>query len=661
MYRFIASCKKKIITLGISLTLLASTAVCAAMPEIMPLQELTPGMRGTGYTVVGPDREIRPFDVEIIGVIAGGKMTSPRIVVNVSGPVIESTGGAVSGMSGSPIYFDGKLAGALAATFKEMHIDKVLLTPIEDMLKIWDYPDRMNKTSWPQVDLQKAQEDNKRAREDFENKIDQVKQKLHEYNNELHEEVGNPNLADNLREPAVEDNNPNLADNLKEDGEETPVIEEKASFVISGFSDRGVAFLRESLGKAGLEIKSSDSMEGVASASTVVTDAKLEPGSTVGVSVAAGDFSLGSVGTVTAVDGKRVLAFGHPFSHRGNVNYFMTDARVIGTVHGPLNGMKLATPISIIGRINQDRNDGIAGVLGEFPQVVPVTVEITDQDTNQKVNYNSMIAYDEELLPAVTSAMAYNAMVSSIDRENGNTADIKFTIRTNMAKNNKLVRRNMFYDSNDVAKTAVSELTSFMNTICNNRERESDIIDVKVKITLDSTRKTASLISAIPSKNEVKPGETIHFATTLKPYRGDKITLSVPYTVPLHQLEGPLNLDIHGGGLVNVAKLLLAQQNGNGEEESQKTTEQQLKEMADANHNNDIVIETAVAVPQTEAEQKAMVKKAIEQSKKADKLRNNQVKSTETKKTKPDVNRYSTNYLIDNVIHATLQVKLKEK
>ena len=145
----------------LSAALLLSSTAFAALPEIMSLKDIRPGMRGTGYTVIDESGEIRPFEVQVVGILGdNSKMSSKRILVNLSGSLIEETGGANSGMSGSPIYFDGKLAGALSAGYRDMYpTDRIMLTPIEDMLKIWDYPDSRNKTSLKQLDLKKMQEE----------------------------------------------------------------------------------------------------------------------------------------------------------------------------------------------------------------------------------------------------------------------------------------------------------------------------------------------------------------------------------------------------------------------------------------------------------------------------------------------------------------------
>lgn len=667
--------KKKLLGICMGISLMASSVAFAALPEIIHIDEIQNGMTGKGYTVIDSSGEIRSFDVKVTGRMGGGKLESPRILIDVSGPLIEETGGAISGMSGSPIYINGKLAGALSASIKEMHIDKgIMVTPIDNMLKLWEYPDKKNKTSLPQLDLKKSREEAEAARKDFEKKVREIKIALNEMNPENFPEIHNPNLADNLRKTW---NNPNLADNLRDDyippqedesGDEAvesveqpsadTEVEEKAVLLTTGFSQRGIGLLQESLEQKGFKIKDAGEWNAFAGPHTVDYNAKLEPGSAVGVAAAVGDYSIGAIGTVTAVDDKRVVAFGHPFSHRGNVNYFMTGSDVISTVHGPLSGMKLGNNSSLIGRINQDREDGIAGILGVFPQIVPVNVTINDVDLAKSITYNSMLAFDEELIPALSTAMVYDALGKTVNRGISGTAKVHFAVHTNMAEDGLVDRSNMFYSGSDVGKVAISEITEIMNTICNNKDRESDIYDIKVDVFIEDKRMTASLLSAVPSKSEVLPGESITFTTTIKPYRGDKVVLEVPYTVPKTQLPCTLNLDLHGGGLVNVAKLLLSQQGGDAslEEDKSVKTEDIIKDMVDSSHNNDIVIEPAVAAPMTEAQQKEAIKQAIKQAKQAEKEAKMGKRPGKQDKAVEPVVKFATDYIIDNVIHTSLRV-----
>ena len=180
--RYIGKIKKGLVSLCLTGALLVSSVAVAALPEIIGLKELQPGMWGTGYTVIDASGEIRPFDVQVVGILGdNSKMSAKRILVNLSGPLIEETGGAISGMSGSPIYFNGRLAGALSAGYKDMYpTQRIMLTPIEDMLKIWDYPDTRNKTRMPQLDLAQMKAEREKFQADQEAKAKEGKEPAEE-------------------------------------------------------------------------------------------------------------------------------------------------------------------------------------------------------------------------------------------------------------------------------------------------------------------------------------------------------------------------------------------------------------------------------------------------------------------------------------------------
>ena len=678
--RFLNRLKKRALVAGIALSL-AMGSISFAMPEIMPLTEVTPGMTGKGYTIIDQSGEIKSFDVEVVGVNgSSSKLASPRILIDMSGDMVKTTGGIVSGMSGSPIYVDGKLIGAASASFNNVYLDKrVMVTPIEYMLKLWDLPDNKNQTQLPQIDLKKIREEAAKKAEEEAKKAEEEAKTKEEQKSEDESDTKKASVEDSATksEDAVKEEKPaekEQADNTyitKEELEAQKEAEapekqgeapkdndeqdrEKAWKMVSGFSGKGVDFLSEKI--PGIKLRDAANWNSNAGPATIDYNATLEPGGAVGVAQIVGDYYMGAMGTVTAVDGKRVLAFGHGNTDRGNVNYFMTGADVFSTAHGPLDGMKIGHMTSIIGRVNQDRYDGIAGVLGEYPQNVPVILTVNDTDLANSQTYHSFVAYDEEVVPLLTTAMVYDSMYKTIDRAINGTAKIHFRIRTDMGENGVVERTNMFYSSSDVGKQAVGELNEILNTICTNKDREANIYDVKVDVFIGGQRMTASILSATPDKTEVCAGDKVIFKTTLKPYRQEKITVDVPYTVPKTQLPGTLNLDLHGGGLINVAKLLLAQQAGDAslEEDQNVKTEAKIKEMLKTACNNDIVVEPAAAPILTDEQQKAAVKEAIKQSKKL--AENGNKSKVDNSKPVEAVQKTATDYVIENVIHTTLKI-----
>ena len=127
----------------------------SAMDPIMPYGEIWGGESATAYTVVDGSGEIQPFQVDIVGKMDGGKGSSRSIMARASGALIDQTGGVLQGMSGSPVYVDGRLIGALAAGIKDMAPYTFFITPIEDMLPIWSLPDNKNKGKLASFDLKK--------------------------------------------------------------------------------------------------------------------------------------------------------------------------------------------------------------------------------------------------------------------------------------------------------------------------------------------------------------------------------------------------------------------------------------------------------------------------------------------------------------------------
>lgn len=706
---------KRFVVAGAMTLLFASAAAPArAMDPILPFQDVQQGMSGTAYTVVDSSGIIRSFDVDIVGNMDNGKGSSRMIMARARGPVIEQAGGILQGMSGSPVYIDGRLVGAVAAGIKDMTPYTFFITPIEDMTPLWSMPDTKNKTHLHTINLKKVAADKAReealAKEEARKKetkgdnviLNRLMDVIKEARDDIKTRTAEEKASDEQEKPAekadaaaVKDtaaaeegkaeeraaeaaSSPSAAESGEGQAAESsaqadtaaakPVVGEKKDVLfLSGFNQAGIDFLQKNVSLGQKFSLMPMGAPGSGDAPTTRYDATLEPGSAVGVAIVYGDFAVGATGTVTAVDGKNILAFGHPFLHRGNVNYFMTDAKVVGTISGQSNGMKIANIGNIIGRINQDRETGIAGRLGDFPSVVPVKVRVKDTGLNRDIEYGARIAYDEDFLPELSGGIAYAAMSKTSDTLGGSTANVHFTIRTNATSSGRFERSNMFYNVADVGQIAVGELMQAMNIICSNPEQESDIVDVQVDISMESGRKTATLLSAVPDKTVVHPGETVRFTTTIKPYRRDKETLLIPYRVPDTAPEGLLSLEVRGGGVMPVTQLKLLQQTGLDllvQEDKTQTTKDKLQSLKQAGRNNDIVIAPGASpVILSEKEQRKAVKEATAAAKRAAEETKNKPRkfsfSMQKKAEQTGETKFTTNYIIDNVIHTSLQVERK--
>ena len=638
-----------------ALTINFYTPAVHAMPPILPYSELTAGMQGTAYTVLDTSGEIRTFPVEILGPMDGGKGAQRMIMARTSGELIEQVGGVLQGMSGSPVYVGDRLVGALSAGVKDLSPYTFFITPIEDMTPLWSMPDVKNQTNIVTVDLVKEIEERKKAEE--KRRLRAREKEFEKMSREERESEWRDMMAvlrGEQPEQAAEDASAEAAS-------ETPAAEEKAYVFAQGFNTAGLRYLQDNLPMKGTTLLPLGGFGGNTNLHTRY-DAALTGGQAMGVAIVYGDFSVGATGTVTAVDGKNVLGFGHSFMHKGNVNYFMTDADVIGTIAGQSNGMKIANIGSVIGRINQDRETGVAGTLGTFPTSVPMQIHVKDNALGTEETFGAQIAYDEDFLPILSGSIAYAAMSRVSDSLGSSTARVRFAIRTNAYEGGLFERRNMYYSAADVGQVAVTELLQAMNLIVTNAEKESDVIDVDVDVELDAGRETALLVSATPDKMTVKPGETVTFKTTIRPYRKAEETLSIPYQVPKAQPAGTLHLDIRGGGFVPVNPLMLLAQAGleiPDDEERFKSTEDRLRELAEQGQNNEIIIAPGAApAPTSEKEMKKRMKAAAKASERAAKAEpEKRVTLLADQKKREEKEKFFAPYVIENVIHATLKVE----
>lgn len=567
-----------------------------ALPPIMPLAEVQNGMQGTAYTVVENSGALESFNVKIVGKIQNGKAAQSYILAEASGDLINRTNGIVQGMSGSPVYVNGKLIGAVSAGLKEMTPRTFLITPIESMLKIWEMPDTFV---------------------------------INPYKKKVEEEKPAKELVANVDEEIFDKEEISAEENF---------AEEKMVFIYNGFDSAGLNYLKNTFPDF-----QQMTLSAANSTSNLKYGASLYNGAPFGVAVVCGDFLVASTGTVTLVEENKVLGYGHPFTHAGNVNFFMTDANVVGKVAGePGNGMRVASVGNIIGRINQDREAGVGGILGQFPSVIPISVTVNDE------NYNALMAYNENLVAKLGAAIAYGALSKSTDSLAESTVKVAFDIKTNAVEGGNFSRENIFYSPSDVGQLAVTELLTALSLVTANTTAESDIFGIDVKIDYEMERKTASLVKAEPLKKLVKPGETVDLKVTLQPYRKPAEEIIVKYTVPLAAREGKFTLDLHGGGLVPVTQVQAAGVVMPSNKSPAELYKEKFSQLLRSSKNNEIIIKPAV-VTKTEKELKEDIKRArkilAQLEKSGKKLPANQPPS-----------KVATEYIIDNVIQCTLNV-----
>lgn len=492
---------------------------------IMPIKDLQPGMQGVGKTVIQGDT-IEEFNVEILGV-SGTETSGYSIFVRLYGPLIEKTGGVAQGMSGSPVYVDGRLVGAVAfgKTFNDPHY--CFLTPIGNMLQLID-------------------------------------------------------------EPAVKPHN---------------WLPKGTSLMAGGFTPFGLEYLQEKLTPLGLDTMGAGSAGGVGSSKA------LEPGSAVGAAIMQGDLTLGALGTVTWTDAQgKILAFGHPFMQRGNSNFFMNKAWVLGCIPNMQSSYKVGNIGEAIGTFTQDRASGIGGAVGKLPETIPVHVTCSDLTRGLNNSTRVQIIDDEQLVPAIVDAAVINSISKTVDRNGGGTAKMHFTVTgvDSNGKQLKLDRENMYYSNQGLLKNVNLELVEAVNTLMQNKLDKVNIYGISVDAEVSEEVQVAEITNAVVKERKVKAGAKVPVSVTMKPYRGKEFTETVYFAVPKDHPGGQLVLNVRGGSSMAWIINTLRKQKEEGlpaaqKQEQRRSLADYVKSVNDADKNNELIIDIA-ALPMKPAE-----------------------------------------------------------
>lgn len=492
---------------------------------IMPIKDLQPGMQGVGKTVIQGDT-IEEFNVEILGV-SGTETSGYSIFVRLYGPLIEKTGGVAQGMSGSPVYVDGRLVGAVAfgKTFNDPHY--CFLTPIGNMLQLID-------------------------------------------------------------EPAVKPHN---------------WLPKGTSLMAGGFTPFGLEYLQEKLTPLGLDAMGAGSAGGVGSSKA------LEPGSAVGAAIMQGDLTLGALGTVTWTDAQgKILAFGHPFMQRGNSNFFMNKAWVLGCIPNMQSSYKVGNIGEAIGTFTQDRASGIGGAVGKLPETIPVHVTCSDLTRGLNNSTRVQIIDDEQLVPAIVDAAVINSISKTVDRNGGGTAKMHFTVTgvDSNGKQLKLDRENMYYSNQGLLKNVNLELVEAVNTLMQNKLDKVNIYGISVEAEVSEEVQVAEITNAVVKERKVKVGAKVPVSVIMKPYRGKEFTETVYFAVPKDHPGGQLVLNVRGGSSMAWIINTLRKQKEEGlpaaqKQEQRRSLADYVKSVNDADKNNELIIDIA-ALPMKPAE-----------------------------------------------------------
>jgi SpoIVB peptidase S55 len=461
------------IALTVVLCLNPGFALAQQYTEILPLDQIQPGMQGYAYTIFAGD-QIEKFDLEVIGVMPN--FLGPRqsiILVQLKGPKVEHTG-VVAGMSGSPVYIDGKLVGALSLKLGVFTKEPIAgVTPIQDVLN-------------PPADGASP--------------------------------VSTQAAAQQLSLPSEAATRTGLPTNSVLEPIETPLV-------FSGFQTSALQQFASQIQGYGLVA----TQGGTAPARP--DDAKLAPGDMAGMVLVQGDASINSACTVTAVRADRVYLCGHPFLSLGDIQLPMARSRVVTTLSSELASTKIVNVGGSIGTITGDHLTAVTGKLGAAPPMIPLDLTLAVAGAEKKLHFE--LINHPRLTPLLVALTTFNGLTQNSIYGEGTTLHLSGEIR--VQGHAPVQIENTFAPGDFLSPDGLPIAVAMQNVFTRlfNNTFEPAVVD-RISLRVESVpgRQSFAIESAWLEKGEAAPGETLRVRVLLRPYRGparvEETTVRVP-------------------------------------------------------------------------------------------------------------------------------------
>lgn len=488
-----------------ALALLALPVLLHAAPRVPTLapSDLHAGQAALVRTVFVGD-SIETFEAEIVGVISGGGAEGDVILARATSPRVIHTGVA-QGMSGSPVYVDGKLIGALSSGWSFTKDPIFGITPIADMLSVLDLPET------PRVDGAAGP-------------------------------IGVDPLPDAPRYRG-------LSWSDEPEGGSPPAVRPRSGARPLGLPLSAGGLQPALLGPAealfaasGLQVTPGGRTPRASGLARPAPPVRVQPGSAVAVDLMRGDLNLSAIGTVTYVDGDRVLIFGHPFFQSGEVRLPLSSARITTVLASLATSFKLGVPDVPIGTATQDRRAAVGGRLGAVPTLLPLGVTLRRTGVPLR-RFRFEAVEDRSLFPQLVSTAVVNALL-----ESGGTG-AQQTVRWRMRAH----RGAHVLDVGDVVagESPLSELlgtfVSPLRFLYGNPFERFHLDSLSVELDITPGRTQSTLRSASLSRPAVRPGGTVSVACDIEPWRGTKETSQITISVPEELPAGRYVLWLGGG------------------------------------------------------------------------------------------------------------------
>jgi len=575
-----------------------------AAENIMPLDEVKAGMTGYGKTVFSGNK-IEKFDIEIVDVLDNRSLDEDLILIKLTGDKAEKYGGIAAGMSGSPIYLEDRIIGAIGYGWNNSDHRFGLVTPIERMLKLLEN-DNTEKSSGNISDI------------DFD----------------LDEFTPGENI-----------------------------IRTESPIMVSGISGRALDRLEKNLSKLNLDVVPSSGIEEVDK-----SNKRPQPGEAIAVQLVRGDISVASIGTLTYVDQGQFVAFGHPFTNRGKVNYLLSRAYINAIIPSSEQPFKLGSPYNrLLGSVTQDRGAGIAGRIDTYPRITPLYVSISKNGQLVK-EVSLQIINDEYLFSSLANSAALQAVDSALDRIGPGSAKSKLKIMGRGLPELQIESSNMYYSQNDIGSMVLNDFSQLLNLILTNPFKEVNLIDIRLELDFNQSDSVALIQEAKVLNDKIYPGDELKVEVTLHRYRNGTQTKTLSMKVPSDVEPGIATLFIDGGytgetmrpedtaPIQSVGGLNEAEISGH------KSFESMLSSYLDSPDNNDLVLQLypSYAAPIYQESSAEAPQKNPDKNIGKDNLENtepNPGKTNKIENTEEEIkDRYSTEYVLEGSLNIDLEI-----
>ncbi len=482
--------------------------------QLFPLEDVRPGMKGIAKTVFR-GTETEDFGVEVLGVLPG--FPGPRqsaIIAKLTGANAEKTG-VFAGMSGSPVFIDGKLVGAIAFSFPFSKEPIAAITPIKQMIDLFNKGSENVKPKEPRT-VSFAQ-------------------------------LASTEWKPNLPKPAVSP--VSLLAPVSIDSPLMSLIGQQMTpiatpLVFSGISQESLAVFAPQLVASGLLPVSGVGGSAAMTPLAPVDEKTFPYGSSISVQLVRGDYSLAAAGTVTLRDGNRIYAFGHPFLSLGSSDMPMTESSVVTVVSNLSNSFKLAVPGRMVGSISQDRASGIFGLLGQAPKMIPVKVNLhTSRD--RKETYSYEVASDTFLTPLLLNITVFNTITSSERALGDSTIAVKGEIKV---KGQEPIRIDRRFSSNNAHIMAAGSIASPVSSLLNSGFDDVQLDGITLDISSTDTKYTGTLERVALDRTEVRRGENVEIQAYVRTESGRQFVQRIPVQIPEDAAPGQLLIFVGDGG-----------------------------------------------------------------------------------------------------------------